>query len=50
MGFETAECFKKTIPVADPEGTCLVDNVTALIQNSLPFRTCFFVIAVAMIW
>ena len=35
MGFETVECFKNIMSVADPDGTFLVDSVTALIQNSL---------------
>ena len=35
LGFETIECFKNILSVADPEGTFLVDSVTALIQNSL---------------
>ena len=35
LGFETVECFKNILSVADPEGTFLVDSVTALIQNSL---------------
>ena len=35
MGFETVECFKHIMSVADAEGTFLVDNVTSLIQNAL---------------
>lgn len=35
MGFDTVECSKNVMSVADPEGTFLVDSVTALIQNSL---------------
>ena len=35
MGFETVECFRNILSVADPEGTFLVDNVTSLIQNAL---------------
>ena len=35
MGFETVECSKHVMSVADPEGTFLVDSVTALVQNSL---------------
>ena len=35
MGFETVECFKNVMSVADPDGTFLVDSVTSLIQNSL---------------
>ena len=35
MGFETVECSKNVMSVADPGGTFLVDSVTALIQNSL---------------
>ncbi|MBO5324002.1 MAG: bifunctional adenosylcobinamide kinase/adenosylcobinamide-phosphate guanylyltransferase [Oscillospiraceae bacterium] len=35
MGFETVECFKNIMSVADPDGTFLVDNVTSLIQNAL---------------
>lgn len=35
LGFETVECSKNVMSVADPEGTFLVDSVTALIQNSL---------------
>ena len=35
LGFETVECFQNIMAVADPQGTFLVDSVTALIQNSL---------------
>ena len=35
LGFETVECFQNVMSVADPEGTFLVDSVTALIQNAL---------------
>ena len=35
MGFETMECFKNILSVADAEGTFLVDNITSLIQNAL---------------
>ena len=35
LGFETVECFKNIMSVADAEGTFLVDSVTSLIQNSL---------------
>ena len=35
MGFETVECFKNIMSVADVEGTFLVDNITSLIQNAL---------------
>ena len=35
LGFETVECFKNIMSVADQQGTFLVDSVTALIQNSL---------------
>ena len=35
MGFETVECFKDIMSMADAEGTFLVDNVTSLIQNTL---------------
>ena len=35
MGFETVECRQNVMSVADPNGTFLVDSVTALIQNSL---------------
>lgn len=35
MGFETVECFKNIMSVADPQGVFLVDSVTSLIQNSL---------------
>ena len=35
MGFETVECFKDIMDVANPHGTFLVDSVTSLIQNSL---------------
>ena len=35
MGFETVECFKNILSVAEGEGTFLVDNITSLIQNAL---------------
>ena len=35
LGFETVECFKNILSVADPDGTFLVDSVTSLVQNSL---------------
>ena len=35
MGFETVECFKNIMSVAESEGTFLVDNITSLIQNTL---------------
>ncbi len=38
LGFETVECFRNVLDClekADPEGTFLVDSVTALIQNAL---------------
>lgn len=35
MGFETVECFRDILTIADPDGTYLVDSVTALIQNAL---------------
>lgn len=35
MGFETVECSKNVMDIADPDGTFLVDSVTALIQNAL---------------
>lgn len=35
LGFETVECFRNIMSVADPDGTFLVDSVTALIQNAL---------------
>lgn len=38
MGFETVECFKNILDClssADPNGTFLVDSVTALMQNAL---------------
>ena len=35
MGFETVECFKNIMSVAEREGTFLVDNITSLIQNAL---------------
>lgn len=38
LGFETLECFRNVLDcleTADPEGTFLVDSVTALIQNAL---------------
>lgn len=35
LGFETIECFKNIMSVADTDGTYLVDSVTSLIQNSL---------------
>ena len=35
LGFETVECFKNIMSVADPQGTFLVDSVTSLMQNAL---------------
>ena len=35
LGFETVECFKNILSVADPQGTFLVDSVTSLMQNAL---------------
>ena len=35
MGFETVECFKNIMSVADKESTFLVDNITSLVQNAL---------------
>ena len=35
MGFETVECFKNVMSVAEKDGTFLVDNITSLIQNAL---------------
>lgn len=38
LGFETLECFRHIsdcLKTTDPEGTFLVDSVTAMIQNSL---------------
>ena len=35
MGFETVECFKDIMDVANLHGTFLVDSVTSLVQNSL---------------
>ncbi len=35
LGFETVECFRDILSIADPDGTFLVDSVTALIQNAL---------------
>lgn len=35
LGFETVECFRNIMSVADTQGTFLVDSVTSLIQNSL---------------
>lgn len=35
LGFETVECSKNVMSVADPEGTFLVDSATALLQNAL---------------
>ena len=35
LGFETVECFKNIMSIADTDGTFLVDSVTSLIQNSL---------------
>lgn len=38
LGFETVECFcnlMDTLQTASPEGTFLVDSVTALVQNAL---------------
>ena len=35
LGFETIECFRDILSIADLDGTFLVDSVTALIQNAL---------------
>lgn len=38
LGFETVECFDRImdcLKTADPEGTFLLDSVTALIQNAM---------------
>ena len=35
LGFETVECFRNILDLADAEGTFLVDSVTALNQNAL---------------
>ena len=35
MGFETVECSKHVMAIADTEGTYLVDSITSLIQNAL---------------
>ena len=35
MGFETVECSKNILSIADPGGTFLVDSVTSLLQNAL---------------
>lgn len=35
MGFETIECSKHVMSVADATGTFLVDSITSLVQNSL---------------
>lgn len=35
LGFETVECSKNVMSVADRSGTFLVDSVTALLQNAL---------------
>ena len=35
MGFETLECFRDILSIADKNGTFLVDNITSLIQNAL---------------
>lgn len=35
MGFQTVECFRNILSIAEPDGTFLVDSVTALIQNAL---------------
>lgn len=35
LGFETVECSKNVMSVADPEGTFLMDSATALLQNTL---------------
>ena len=35
LGFETRECFRDILSIAEADGTFLVDSVTALIQNAL---------------
>ena len=35
MGFETVECFRDILSIADKRGTFLVDNITSLMQNAL---------------
>ena len=35
LGFETVECFRDVLSIADENGTFLVDSVTSLIQNAL---------------
>ena len=35
MGFETVECSKNLMSVAEPETVFLVDSVTALMQNAM---------------
>ena len=35
MGFETVECSKHVMDIADENGTFLVDSVTSLVQNAL---------------
>lgn len=35
LGFETVECFRNIMSIADPGATFLVDSVTSLIQNAL---------------
>lgn len=35
MGFETVECEKNVLEIADTGGTFLVDSVTSLVQNAL---------------
>ena len=35
MGFETVECFRNIVSIAEERGTFLVDNITSLMQNAL---------------
>lgn len=35
LGFETVECHKDILSIADENGTFLVDSVTSLLQNAL---------------
>lgn len=35
LGFETIECFRDILSIADKKGVFLVDSITALMQNAL---------------
>lgn len=35
MGFETVECGRNILDIADENGTFLVDSITSLVQNAL---------------